>query len=96
MINFVFRQGLSHIYFPKLNLGISYHSTNQSKKLIFKATDGHLTLNVNALVTIVIKTFELIKDNKELYEKMEKKYQDLVEVYLRKDGDKISAYDSEV
>jgi hypothetical protein len=93
LINYVFRQGLSHIYFPKLNLGISYHSTNPSGKLIFKAINGHLTLNVNVLETIVIKTFELIKEKKELYQRMEKKYQDLEEEYLRKDGDKISTYE---
>lgn len=95
LINYVFRQGLSHIYFPKLNLGISYHSKNPAEKLIFKATSGYLTLNVNMLEKIVIETFELIKEKKELYDKMEKKYNDLINGYMEKDGEKISNYNSE-
>jgi hypothetical protein len=94
LINFVFRQGLSHIYFPKLNLGISYHSKNPAEKLIFKDTNGYLTLNVNMLEKIVIETFELIKEKKELYNEMEKKYNDLINGYVEKDGAKISNYNS--
>ena len=95
LINFLFRQGLSHVYFPKLNLGISYHSKNTAEKLIFKDTSGYLTLNVNMLEKIVIETFELIKEKKELYNEMEKKYNDLINGYMEKDGAKISNYNSE-
>lgn len=95
LINFIFRQGLSHIYFPKLNLGISYHSKNP-EKLIFRASNGYLTLNVNMLEKIVVETFELVKESSELYEKMERKYQGMVDDYITRDGEKISDYDSEL
>lgn len=94
LINYIFRQGLSHVYFPKLNLGISYHSKNP-EKLLFRASNGYLTLNVNMLEKIVVRTFELVKEKSELYEKMEKKYQALIKNYIEKDGEKISNYDSE-
>jgi len=35
-LNRVFRQGLTHVYFPKLGLGISYHSKNQKKSCFSK------------------------------------------------------------
>ena len=93
LINYIFRQGLSHIYFPKLNLGISYHSMNP-EKLIFRPSNQHLTLNVNMLEKIVVRTFELVKEKSDLYEKMERKYQDLIYRYMTRDGDKIFNYDS--
>jgi hypothetical protein len=95
LINYIYRQGLSHIYFPKLNLGISYHSKNPAE-LIFRSFDGYLTLNVNILEKIVVETFALFKEKKELYEKMERKYEDLINKYIEKDGEKISNYDSGV
>jgi hypothetical protein len=95
LIIYVFRQGLSHVYFPKLNLGISYHSKNPDSKLILKSSNGYLTLNVNMLEKIVVNTFEEIKEKRELYQKMERKYQDLINKYQEKDGDKISNYESE-
>lgn len=94
LINFVFRQGLSHIYFPKLNLGISYHSKNPLEKLIFNDDRDVLTLNVNMLEKVVLQTFELIKEKHQLYEIMEQKYQDLINKYDNSDGEKISNYHS--
>lgn len=93
LINYIFRQGLSHIYFPKLNLGISYHSENPNDKIIFKSINGYLTLNVNVLEKIVIKTFETIKEKSELYHEMETKYKNLIDKYTQQDGEKISNYD---
>lgn len=60
------------MYFPKLGLGISYHSNNPSDKLIFKDNIGNLILNVNRLEEIVISTFRTIKNNSSLYSQMEK------------------------
>lgn len=93
LINHVFRQGLSHVYFPKLNLGISYHSKNPTDKLIFKASNNVLTLNVKRLEEIVLKTFDTIKNKSELYEHMERKHLVLISNYQGKDGDKIANYE---
>lgn len=94
LIIYVFRQGLSHFYFPKLNLAISYHSTNQSRAIIFKDSNDYLTLNVNILERIVLDTFKTIKEDTELHNKMEQKYQNLISYYQKEDGLKISNYDS--
>jgi hypothetical protein len=80
-INEVFRQGLTHVYFPKLGLGISYHSNNPSDELIFKDNIGNLILNVNRLEEIVISTFRTIKNNSSLYFQMEKRYLSLKNDY---------------
>lgn len=91
-LNQVFRQGLTHIYFPKLGLGISYHSSNPAGKLLFKNGQGNLILNVNQLEVIVIKTFEKIKQNQSLYTRMEKRYQALIKDYQTKYAKTIASY----
>lgn len=77
----VFRNGLSHVYFPKLSLGISYHNSNPAEKLFFKDNSGILILNVNRLEFIVVDTFKKIKENANLYTHMENRYQRLKSKY---------------
>lgn len=77
----VFRNGLSHVYFPKLSLGISYHNSNPAEKLFFKRNNGILILNVNRLEFIVVDTFKKIKENDNLYSHMENRYQKLKSKY---------------
>lgn len=79
----VFRNGLSHVYFPKLSLGISYHSSNPIEKLFFKDEKGNLILNVNRLEEIVVKTFKSIIENESLYSEMENRYQKLKSKYKK-------------
>lgn len=79
----VYRNGLSHVYFPKLSLGISYHSSNPIEKLFFKDEKGDLILNVNRFEEIVVETFKSIIENESLYAKMENRYQILISEYKK-------------
>ena len=92
-LNHIFRQGLTHIYFPKLSVGISYHSTNPTEKLFFRNGKGVLILNVNRLEEIVTKTFMIIKENESLYPQMEDRYQDLISDYQDKYSATIANYE---
>jgi hypothetical protein len=91
-LNQVFRQGLTHVYFPKLGLGISYHSKNPQGKLFFKTLSQHLVLNVNRLEEIVLSTFKDVKDNVSLYPQMENRYNSLISNYQIKYGSTITNY----
>ena len=91
-INRIYRQGLTHVYFPKLGLGIAYHSNNPLGRLIFRDTDGFLILNINRLEEIVISTFEKIKNDEQLYAEMEKKYQSLISKYQTDHNGAIASY----
>ena len=91
-LNQVFRQGLTHVYFPKLGLGISYHSQNPTENLFFKNSYGSLILNVNRLETSVVSTFRIIKANENLYTLMENRYQSLKSDYQSKHGNSIANY----
>jgi hypothetical protein len=90
-LNQVFRQGLTHVYFPKLGLGISFHSNNPPGKLFFRE-NGNLILNVNRLEEIVIATFKSVKGNENLYPQMETRYQALKTDYQNKHGNAIGTY----
>ncbi len=79
----VFRNGLSHVYFPKLSLGISYHSSNPIEKLFFKDEKANLILNVNRFEEIVVKTFKSIVEDESLYTEMENRYQKLKSKYKK-------------
>lgn len=91
-INRNYRQGLSHTYFPKAGLGISYHSKNPIDKIIF-IRESCLTLNVNVLEKIVLDTFDTIFNDVSLYPYMEVKFMDLVKDYqstLKKSSKKLN------
>lgn len=91
-INRIYRQGLTHVYFPKLGLGIAYHSKNPLTKLIFRDTNGFLILNINRLEEIVISTFEKIKNDERLYTKMGRKYESLISKYQTDHSSAIASY----
>ncbi len=92
ILNQIFRQGLTHVYFPKLGLGISYHSNNLSRKLFFRDINGTLILNVNKLEEIVIDTFNNIKQNASLYTLMETRYHNLQTEYQLKYKSMITSF----
>lgn len=85
----IFRHGLAHVYFPKLNFGVKFHSTNPENKLFFKNTKGIIFLNVNMLSTIVQNIFDEIAGNSALYQIMEQKYQVLLAEYRNRHGNDI-------
>lgn len=79
----VFRHGMTHGYFPKLNLGISYHTSNAGKKMFFNE-NGNLILNVNQLEDVVLNRLSEIMENESLYANMENQYQKLIGNYEKK------------
>lgn len=90
LLSQVYRNGLGHIYFPKLNLGISYHSSNPVGKLFFRDSLNTIVLNVNHLEKLVIDTFEKIKNTSSLYPEMERKHQSIIKEYQSKHGGLLS------
>lgn len=88
----VFRNGLSHVYFPKLSLGISYHNSNPTENLFFKDKSGILILNVNRLELIVVETLKIIKENANLHSHMENRYQKLKSKYKDQYDDIITKF----
>ena len=81
ILNKVFRQGLTHVYFPKLSVGISYHSGNPAGKLYFKETNNCLILNLNRLEEIVLSVLRYVLMESALFISMETKYQNLLSKY---------------
>lgn len=77
----IFRHGLAHVYFPKLNLGVKFHSTNPRDKIFFKNSIGVIFLNVNILKSIVQNVFDQIINSSSFYQIMEKKYQIMLSDY---------------
>ncbi|MFN8264467.1 MAG: hypothetical protein U0T11_00210 [Chitinophagaceae bacterium] len=90
ILNDVFRQGLVHVYFPKLNLGIKYHSSNPKGKLFFINTKSNIFLNVNELEEIVIQTFRYILSNLNEFESIETRYQKMINDYKKRLAPKVS------
>lgn len=66
----VFRHGMTHNYFPKLNMEVSYRSSNPTDRIFFKNSGGDIVLNVNLLEVIVTEQLQSIINNSELYENM--------------------------
>ncbi len=91
LINSVFRQGITHVYFPKLNVGISYHSGNPNGKIFFKELSGLLVLNINELENIVMAVLKNVLKTARLYTSMEAKYQSLVSDYRLKHSAQIAS-----
>lgn len=77
LLNRCARQGMVHNYLPKLDLEVSYHSTNPVGKLFFlnSQTNG-VALNVYELKRIVLATFDkiLADIDSTLYQNMEAHY----------------------
>ncbi len=82
---FVYRHGITHSYFPILNTGISYHSSNDLTRLFFKDFRGDLVLNVNYLKAKVISELNQIVNDTARYPLMEKQYKFLISDLEKKD-----------
>jgi len=77
----VYRHGITHTYFPKLNMELSYHSSNPQGKFFFISTNGNLVLNVNALIPVVKNRIQSIIDDSSLYSNMQNQYSVMVNNY---------------
>jgi len=77
----VYRHGITHSYFPKLGVTISYHSTNPPEKIMFKNEYGNLVLNVNFLENVVTKRLNEMMNDLQKYTNMDKQYIILVDKY---------------
>lgn len=77
----VYRHGMIHSYFPKLNMEISYHSSNPNGVMFFKNSCGNVILNVNHLVFVVTTRIEHIINDASLYPNMYIQYNFLVRRY---------------
>ncbi|MGN7824755.1 hypothetical protein ACTJJB_31820 [Chitinophaga sp. 22536] len=68
-----FRNGMAHNYYPKLELELSFRSSNPTGALFFKGRTANVVLNVNELSRIIDATFAavLADENAELYQKMD-------------------------
>jgi len=89
LLNRCARQGIMHNYLPKLDLEISYRSTNSPNKLfILNTNTSGLVLNVNELKRIVLATFKIIiSDSDELlYQNMEDHYLHIESIYIAQVG----------
>lgn len=79
-LNILFRQGIVHSYFPKGNLGVSYHPLNPQNSLFFKKY-GFIILNVNYLVDIVEEVLDESKLKAKNNKGMNKRYLRLMKMY---------------
>jgi hypothetical protein len=86
-----YRHGMTHSYFPKLGVVISYHSSNPTGKIIFKNERSDLVLNVNALETTVTKRLSDLMSDSGLYSNMDNQYRILVDGYERECRTEIDA-----
>lgn len=79
LLTFIYRHGMSHGYFPKLDVGVSYHSSNPNQ-LFFKSNEK-VVLNVAVLEQIVLDKLSKTKNDTSLYPHMETRYQNLISNY---------------
>lgn len=79
VLNRLFRQGLSHSFFAKCDLGIGYHSKNPVGLLFFKDSISY-SLNVNYLLEKVIEIFECVVEESITSETILNQYKILYEL----------------
>lgn len=77
----IFRHGLAHAYFPKLNYGISYRSTNPNTLFYRNASSMGEILNVKYLETCFRLGLEKIVNDSSIYPLMERQYLRLIDLY---------------
>ena len=78
VLNWLFRQGLSHMYFPKYNkLAIGYDGNNPNDKLFFMK-DNHYVLNVNFLTSIVSKILDKFIEESQCNDERKKRFEKIM------------------
>ena len=79
----IYRHGLAHNYFPKLNAAIAYRTEYPMDKLFLKEK-SILILNVKYLATVVQERLQDVIADETLYPNMERQYNILIEDYKEK------------
>lgn len=90
----VYRHGMTHNYFPKLHMEISYHSSNPVGSIFFKNMRGDLVLNINELQKIVTTELDKIINDTSLYNNMDMQFNYMTQEYendCRQDIDNLKA-----
>lgn len=77
----IYRHGMTHNYLPKLNMEVSYHSSNPVGKLFFKRLENRLVLNVNELEKLVVERLNEIINDSSLYVNMDRQFGIMVTDY---------------
>lgn len=86
----IYRHGMTHSYFPKLNVEVSYHSSNPIGHLFFKRTTGGLVLNVNQLEKLVVARLNEVINDASLYPNMDSQLSIMTADYLSRTSALIS------
>ena len=79
----VFRHGMTHNYFPKLNMEIAYHSSNPTGKIFFKNVRRDLVLNVNWIESLVTERLQNLINDSMLYGNMDNQFRIMTQEYER-------------
>jgi len=77
----VYRHGMTHNYFPKLKMEISYHSSNPKNVLFFKNSIGDLVLNVNRLEILVLDRLKEIINTESLFPNLDSQHSYMIQAY---------------
>ena len=71
---FIYRHGMGHSFFPKVQISIAAHSTLEGKDLFYLDSGGIITLNVNALIRLMKKKFDAIMADTTIHKNIEDQY----------------------
>lgn len=76
ILNSIYRQGLAHLYFPKLGLALSYHLQKENENLFYIETND-IVLNIRRLEKIVMDKLREVIHTPLIHEAMQLKFNDL-------------------
>lgn len=76
VLNSLYRQGLAHLYFPKLGLALSYHLQKENENLFYKEGND-VVLNVRKLEKILMDKLREVIDSPSTHQAMQGKFNDL-------------------
>jgi|GEM_PF-1535010 len=74
---FIYRHGMSHSFFPKGKIAIAAHSSLEGKELFYRDSNDLITLNVNALISIMVDKFDKIMADTSIHGNIETQFDKL-------------------
>jgi hypothetical protein len=74
----LYRHGMSHSFFPKVNIAIAAHSKLNGKDLFYLDSKDKITLNSNKLIELMKYKFESILDDSTIHLNIENQFDKLV------------------
>lgn len=77
-LNFFYRHGMVHTFFPKNKFGINAHSSNPKNTLFFSENDT-IVLNANYLIELTKQRLEVVLSDKTKYDNMKNQFLKLVD-----------------